>query len=162
MFRFIAALPHINDIGKKEKKKIMINNVNEILREVASTSEELAGILDDILKGIDGINDESSLPAVINESIDNFADNMGGINMIPGVPGSFNPLFISKAFGKWGAKTGLKNIASQTITYWLSCTKINRVTIIFTTGPLPVSIFDSKTTPFAFNSKSDFKSKSSA
>ena len=112
----------------------MINNVNEILREVASTSEELAGILDDILKGIDGINDKSDLPTVINESIDNFADNMGGINMIPGVPGGCHKLCISKAFGKWGANNGFKNIASQTITYWLSCAKINRFTIIFTSA----------------------------
>ena len=112
----------------------MINNVKEILREVASTSEELAGILDDILKGIKGINDKSSLPAVINESIDNFADNMGRINMIPGEPGACHPLCISKAFDKWGAKTGFKNIASQTITYWLSCAKINRFTIIFTSA----------------------------
>ncbi len=109
----------------------MINNVKEILREVASTSEGLAGILDDILKGID---DESSLQAVINESIDNFADNMGKINMIPGGPGACHPLCISKAFDKWGAKPGFKNISSQTITYWLSCAKINRFTIIFTSA----------------------------
>ena len=112
----------------------MINNVKEILREVASTSKDLAGILDDILKGIDGINDKSDLPTVINESIDNFTDNMGRINMIPGEPGGCHQLCISKAFGKWGANNGFKNIASQTITYWLSCAKINRFTIIFTSA----------------------------
>ena len=36
------------------------------------------------------------------------------------------------------------------------------VTIIVATGPLPTSIFDSKTTPVAFESKSVFKSKISA
>ena len=112
----------------------MINNIKDILREVASTSEELAGILDDILKGIEGINNKSHLPTVINESIDNFADNMGRINMIPGEPGGCHQLCISKAFGKWGANNGFKNIASQTITYWLSCAKINRFTIIFTSA----------------------------
>ena len=40
--------------------------------------------------------------------------------------------------------------------------KVPLVTIIFATGPLPTSIFDSRTTPVAFESKSVFKSKISA
>ena len=36
------------------------------------------------------------------------------------------------------------------------------VTIMLATGPLPVSIFDSKTIPVAFESKSVFRSKISA
>ena len=112
----------------------MFNNIKEILREVASTSEELAGILDDILKGIEVISNKSDLPAVINESIESMADSMGEINMIPGVPGGCHQLCISKAFGKWGANNGFKKIANKTITYWLSCAKINRFTIIFTSA----------------------------
>ena len=40
--------------------------------------------------------------------------------------------------------------------------RVPEVTIIEITGPLPVSIFDSKTTPVALDSKSVFKSKISA
>ena len=131
----------------------MFKNINDILGRISEKNRDIAGVLEEIfgtLKEIavevepmrtdrGGFDEQISNRKKINlnkdfgKAVDIVADKIGNINMIPGVPGNCYPLCISKAFGKWNSrKYGFKGIAERTIDYWLTCSKVNRDTIIFT------------------------------
>jgi len=131
----------------------MFKYVNDMLGRISKNSRDVAGVLEEIfgrLKEIsvevepmrmdrDGFEEQitnrkkRSLNKDLGEALDIVADRIGKINMIPGEPGNCYPMCICKAFGKWNSrKYGFKGIAEKTIDYWLSCSEVNRDTIIFT------------------------------
>ena len=131
----------------------MFNNIRDILGRLSKISGDVARVFEEIFGELKKISTEvepmridrggfdeqifnrkkRNLNKDFGEAIDVVADRIGNINMIPGVPGNCYPLCISKAFGKWNSrKYGFKGIAERTIDYWLTCSKVNRDTIIFT------------------------------
>lgn len=131
----------------------MFKNINDIIDRISENSPDLAGVLEEIFRRLKEISIEvepmrmdrdgfgrqitdrwkRSLNKDLGEAVDIVADRIGKINMIPGEPGDCHQLCICKAFGKWNSrKSGFIGIAERTIDYWLSCSNINRDTIIFT------------------------------
>ena len=131
----------------------MFKNIRDILGRLSEISGDVARVFEEIFGELKKISTEvepmridrdgfdvqifnrkkRNLNKDFGEAIDVVADRIGNINMIPGVPGNCYPLCISKAFGKWNSrKYGFKGIAERTIDYWLTCSKVNRDTIIFT------------------------------
>ena len=118
----------------------MFNNLNNLIDRVSRTNTNIADILEEIfgrMKEITKRRDSYRNKQKINENLDRaieiLTDRIENINMIPGVPGSCYPICITKAFGKWNSrKYGFKGMAEKTINYWLSCSDINKDTIIFT------------------------------
>ncbi len=132
----------------------MFKNIKDILNRVAEHSPSMAGLLDDIIKGIldipkeprveplksdfDGLKEQLSghpkriLTDDIQTSIDRVTDH-SDINVIPGgLPSACHPICISKAFNKWKSKVGFTGIAEKTIAYWLNCAEVNKDTLFFT------------------------------
>lgn len=55
------------------------------------------------------------------------------INIIPSTNiNGCKPNCVCFAFGKWNSSKGFKGVTARTIAYWLSCSKINNGTLIFT------------------------------
>lgn len=132
----------------------MINSINSIVDSVASKNRRLSELLARIFKDLQEISTEvetirldhkdfeeqinnrkgRSLTKDLDDVIDEIADSIQSINIIPGLSGDCHELCISKAFDKWSSKNGFKGIANKTISYWLACTQINKDTLIFTTA----------------------------
>ena len=129
----------------------MFENATDILKRISNKNEKLAEICNIILNSLieleslrmDRENSEMQtlgkrkrqLIDDVSKAVDRLADglNNNNINMIPGEPStSCYPICISKAFDKWGAINGFKGVAERTITYWLSCSKVNQGTLILT------------------------------
>jgi len=132
----------------------MFNDINSIVSSVASKDKSLAELLTRIFGDLQEISTEvetirldrkgfeeqinnrkgRNLTKDLDHVINRIADSIQRINMIPGVPSACYELCISMAFDKWGSKNGFKGIVNQTISYWLACTQINKITLILTSA----------------------------
>ena len=116
----------------------MFKNINDIMDRISEISPDLAVVVEEIFGRLKELSDDNSEhnSRDLEKILDRISDRIGNINMIPGMPGSCHKLCISKAFGKWNSrKNGFKGIVEKTIAYWMSCSEVNRDTIILTNAP---------------------------
>ena len=116
-------------------------SIDSIFRQIAEKDAELAGIFEgmirDVIHANEGNSDsrESIWSKKRIEDIGNQISRHGNINVIPGSPGnSCQAYCVCFALDKWQASKGFRGIAQSTIEHWLSCFKINRGTLIFSSA----------------------------
>ena len=130
----------------------MFKNIRDLLGRISEKSGNIARVFEDILGELKELSTEveplridrdgferqisgerkRSLIKDLGSAIERIVERIEEINLIPGEPGDCHPLCICKAFGTWNSQQGFKGIANQTISLWLSCSKVNKDTLIFT------------------------------
>jgi len=117
-------------------------SINKISGQIAEKDAELASLFDNIIgevmhaqKERNNLENYGSRGAkqskTILEDIAFRIKRHGNINVFPGSGSTFCHAYcMCFAFDKWQASKGFRGIAKSTIEYWLSCSKINRGTII--------------------------------
>lgn len=118
-------------------------NIQDITRQIAERNEELGQIFENMIgdlieTNLTDQNPDSKLPVRSKPHQKNIDDivsqsnRSGSINVIPGTSAAAcHPYCLSFALDKWQSSKGFRGIANSTISYWLSCSSINRGTLIF-------------------------------
>jgi hypothetical protein len=117
--------------------------IQDIFRQIAEKDEELGVLFDNIIRGLSETelsdrNSDSKQPVRSKseqkkiEDIIYQSNRSKSINVIPGIPGfACHPHCVCFAFDKWNLSKGFHGITKRTISYWHSCSGINRGTLIF-------------------------------
>ena len=128
--------------------------IEEISRQIAEIDGELASLFDQIIRNMDFENrlnhnlDANNWikPKRSRINIENIVSPIGGFDEINVIPGELNTSCHTYcacfAFDKWQSSIGFRGIASGAIDYWLTCPKINRGTLIFTSAWDDVDFFE--------------------
>jgi hypothetical protein len=118
------------------------DGINKISRQIAEKDAELASLFDSIIGEVMHAQEErnnlenygsrvAKQSKTIIEDIASRIKRYGNINVIPGSGStSCHAYCMCFAFDKWQASKGFRGIAKSTIEYWLSCSKINKGTLI--------------------------------
>lgn len=135
-------------------------NIEQISNQIAEKNEKLAWIFREFivriieecekLRKLDENNPKKSKASILlTEDILAKSSEDGKINVIPSdYRASCQSLCVCFAFDKWNASKGFKGVSKKMIEYWLSCSKINKGTLIFSFAWDGVDFVDNYKTQF--------------